>query len=61
MTFTDFIELSRDESPLVMDGYIEIDSNGSLVVEQLWGAVSKVISYTSRLTEPLFNTFGVTS
>ena len=40
-TFTDFIELSRDESPPVMDRYVEIDPNGSPVVEHLWGAVEK--------------------
>ena len=41
LTFTDFIELSRDESPPVMDRYVEINPNGPLVVEHLWGAVEK--------------------
>ena len=59
-TFTDFIELSHDESPPVMDGSVEIYPNGSPVVEQLWGAVGEVMSYTSRIIETLFNTFGVT-
>ena len=27
----------------------------------MWGAVGKVISYTSRIIEPLFNTVGVTA
>ena len=44
-----------------MDGSVEIDPNGSLFVYQLWGAVGKVISYTSRIIEPLFNTVGVTA
>ena len=61
MTFTDFIELSRDEIPPVVDGSVEIDPNGSLVVEQFWGAVGEVMSYTSRLIEPVFNTVGVTA
>ena len=43
-----------------MDGSVEIDPNGFTVVEQLWGAVVKVMSYTSRLVETLFNTVGVT-
>ena len=60
-TFTDFIELSRYESPPVMDGYVEINPNDSLFVEKLWGAVGEVMSYTSRLIEPLFNTVGVTA
>ena len=60
-TFTDFIEISRDESPPVMDGYIEIDTNGSPVIDQLWGAVGEVMSYTSILVELLFNNFGVTA
>ena len=45
-TFTDFIELSRDERPPVMDGYVEIDPSVFPVVWQLWGAVGKVMSYT---------------
>ena len=60
-TFTDFIELSRDEIPPAMDGSVGIDTNGSLVVEQLWGAVGEVMYYTSILIEPLFNTVGVTA
>ena len=59
MTFTDFIELDRDEIPAVMDESVEINPNGYLVVEQLWGKVGELMSYTSRLVEPLFNTFGV--
>ena len=59
-TFADFIELSRDEIPPVMDGYSEIDPNGSPVVDQLWGAVGEVMSYTSRLIAPLLNNAGVT-
>ena len=35
--------------------------HGSLVVDQLWRVVGKVMSYTSRLTETLFNTVGVTA
>ena len=46
-TFTDFIELSCDESMPVMDGSVEIHQNGSTVVEQLWVAVDEVMSYTS--------------
>ena len=46
LTFTYFIELIRDESPPVMDGYFEIDPNGSPVVDQLSGAVGKVMYYT---------------
>ena len=61
LSLTDFIELSRDESPPVRYGSVEIDPNISLVVEQLLGAVGKVMSYTSRLTETLFNTVGVTA
>ena len=61
MTLTDFIALSRDESLPVMDGSVEIDPNGSPVVEKLWGAVGEVMSYTSRLIEPLFNTVGFTA
>ena len=60
-TLTDFIELSRDESLPVMDGSVEIDPNISLVVEQLWGTVGEVMSYTSRLIEPLLNTVGFTA
>ena len=44
----------------MMDGSIGINPNGSLVVYKLWGAVGEVVSYTSRLIEPLFNTIGVT-
>ena len=60
-TFTDFIELSRDESPPMMDGSFEIDTNGSPVVYQLWGAVVEGMSYTSRLIEHLFNNVGFTA
>ena len=60
LTLTDYIELSRDEIPPVIDGSVEIDSNVSLVAEQLWLAVGKLMSYTSRPIEPLFNTVGVT-
>ena len=60
-TFKDFIELIHDESPPVMDGSVEIDPNGSPVVEQFWGAVGEVMSYTSRIIEPLFNTVGFTA
>ena len=59
--FTDFIEISRDEIPPVMDGSIEIDPNGSPVVEQLWGAVGELMSSTSILLQILFNTVGVTA
>ena len=59
-TFTDFIELGRDERLHVMDGSVEINPNLSLVVEQLRGAVGEVMSYTSRLIETLLNTVGVT-
>ena len=59
MTFTDFIELDRDEIPAVMDESVEINPNGYLVVEQLWGKVGELMSYTSRLVEPLFDTVGV--
>ena len=41
LTFTDFIELIRDDSPPVLDGYVEIDPNGSLVVEQLGERLEK--------------------
>ena len=58
-TFTDFIVLSRDERPPLMNGSVEIYPNGSPVVEKLWGAVGKVISYTSILIQHLFNTVGV--
>ena len=44
-----------------MDGSVEIEPNGSPVVEQLWVAVGELMSYTSRLIKPLFNTVGVTS
>ena len=44
LTFTDFIELSRDESLPVRYGSVEIDPNISLVVEQFLGAVDKVMS-----------------
>ena len=59
--FTDFIGISRDERPPVMDGSVEIYTNFYPVVEQLWGAVDEVMSYTSRLIEPLFNNIGVTA
>ena len=49
LTFTGFIELSRDESSPVMDGYVKIYPNGSPFVEKFWGAVGKVMSYNSRL------------
>ena len=57
----EYIELIHDEIPPVMDGSVEIDTNGSPVVDQLWGAVGKLMSYTSRLIEPLFNTVWVTA
>ena len=60
-TFTDFIDLSRDDIPPVMDGSVEIDPNGSPFVDQLWGAVGEVIYYTSIIIEPLFNTDGFTA
>ena len=60
-TFTDFIELSRDKIPPVMDGSVEICLHGSPVVDQFSGAFGEVMSYTSRLVEPLFNTVGVTA
>ena len=44
-----------------MDGSVEIDPNGSPVLDKLWGAVGKVMSYTSRLIETLFNIVGVTA
>ena len=44
-----------------MDGSVEINPNGSPVVEKLWVAVGEVMSYTSRIIEPLLNTVGVTS
>ena len=45
----------------MMDGSVEIDPNGYPVVEQLCGAVVKLISYTLRLIEPLLNIVGVAS
>ena len=60
-TFTEFIEISLDEILPVMDGSVEIDPNVSPVVEKLWGAVGEVMSYTSRLVEPLFNDVRVTA
>ena len=57
--FTDFIGFSRVESPPVMYGSVEINPNGSPVVEQLWGAVDKLMSYTSIIIDTLFNTVGV--
>ena len=56
-----FIEISRDDIPPVIYVSVEIDKNGSTFVEQLWGVVGEVIYYTSRLIEPMFNTFGVTA
>ena len=43
----------------MMDGSVKIYPNGSPVVEQLWGEVGKVMSYTSRLLEPLSDTAGL--
>ena len=59
-TFKDFIEHCHDERPSMMDGSVEVDPNGSPVVEELWSAVGKVIAYASSLIEPLLATVGVT-
>ena len=60
-TFTKFIDLSRDEIPPVMDGTVEINRDGSPVVEQLWDMVSNAMAFASSPVVPILKNVGVTS